>query len=168
MVRASRGGQGSPGYREAGLGEAMGNRDQGGEPCQARCPAGPSGPWPTARPGLKPASPALPGRYSEALQEHQQELQLLESADDPLGCAVAHRKIGERLAEMEDYSAALKVGGTWPAALPARPSSPGPALRGGSSLRMEALASTFRELCARGWWPGPWVGAPQPLLGAWP
>ncbi|XP_066121458.1 tonsoku-like protein [Saccopteryx bilineata] len=48
------------------------------------------------------------GRYSEALQEHQQELQLLESADDPLGCAVAHRKIGERLAEMEDYPAALQ------------------------------------------------------------
>ncbi|XP_011373143.1 tonsoku-like protein [Pteropus vampyrus] len=48
------------------------------------------------------------GRYSEALQEHEQELQLLESADDPLGCAVAHRKIGERLAEMEDYSAALQ------------------------------------------------------------
>ncbi|XP_060053300.1 tonsoku-like protein isoform X3 [Erinaceus europaeus] len=48
------------------------------------------------------------GRYAEALQEHQQELQLLESAGDPLGCAVAHRKIGERLAEMEDYSAALK------------------------------------------------------------
>ncbi|XP_058421161.1 tonsoku-like protein isoform X1 [Diceros bicornis minor] len=48
------------------------------------------------------------GRYAEALREHQQELQLLESADDPLGCAVAHRKIGERLAEMEDYSAALQ------------------------------------------------------------
>ncbi|KAM7075227.1 tonsoku-like protein isoform 1-T1 [Molossus nigricans] len=48
------------------------------------------------------------GRYSEALQEHQQELRLLESADDPLGCAVAHRKIGERLAEMEDYPAALQ------------------------------------------------------------
>ncbi|KAM8786169.1 tonsoku-like protein [Rhynchonycteris naso] len=48
------------------------------------------------------------GRYSEALQEHRQELQLLESADDPLGCAVAHRKIGERLAEMENYPAALQ------------------------------------------------------------
>ncbi|KAM6148285.1 tonsoku-like protein [Rhynchocyon petersi] len=48
------------------------------------------------------------GRYAEALEEHQQELQLLESVDDPLGCAVAHRKIGERLAEMEEYSAALK------------------------------------------------------------
>nr|XP_031546329.1 tonsoku-like protein isoform X2 [Vicugna pacos] len=48
------------------------------------------------------------GCYAEALQEHQQELQLLETTDDPLGCAVAHRKIGERLAEMEDYSAALQ------------------------------------------------------------
>ncbi|KAM4865019.1 tonsoku-like protein [Thomomys bottae] len=48
------------------------------------------------------------GRFAEALEEHQQELQLLESASDPLGCAVAHRKIGERLAEMENYSAALK------------------------------------------------------------
>lgn len=48
------------------------------------------------------------GRYAEALGEHRQELQLLEGAQDPLGCAVAHRKIGERLAEMEDYSAALQ------------------------------------------------------------
>ncbi|KAG3273356.1 tonsoku like, DNA repair protein, transcript variant X3 [Ictidomys tridecemlineatus] len=48
------------------------------------------------------------GRYAEALEEHQQELRLLESVLDTLGCAVAHRKIGERLAEMEDYSAALQ------------------------------------------------------------
>ncbi|XP_042525395.1 tonsoku-like protein isoform X1 [Dipodomys spectabilis] len=48
------------------------------------------------------------GRFAEALEEHQQELQLLECALDPLGCAVAHRKIGERLAEMENYSAALQ------------------------------------------------------------
>nr|XP_025727141.1 tonsoku-like protein [Callorhinus ursinus] len=48
------------------------------------------------------------GRYAEALREHQHELRLLESVDDPLGCAVAHRKVGERLAELEDYSAALK------------------------------------------------------------
>uniref|UniRef100_A0A8I3NHN2 Tonsoku-like protein n=2 Tax=Canis lupus familiaris TaxID=9615 RepID=A0A8I3NHN2_CANLF len=51
---------------------------------------------------------ASSGRYAEALREHQHELQLLESVDDALGCAVAHRKIGERLAELEDYSAALK------------------------------------------------------------
>ncbi|XP_008832636.1 tonsoku-like protein isoform X2 [Nannospalax galili] len=48
------------------------------------------------------------GHFAEALKEHQQELHLLESAQDTLGCAVAHRKIGERLAEMEDYSAALQ------------------------------------------------------------
>ena len=42
------------------------------------------------------------------MEEHQQELHLLESVQDTLGCAVAHRKIGERLAEMENYSAALK------------------------------------------------------------
>lgn len=48
------------------------------------------------------------GRYAEALREHQQELQLLETAGDPLGCAVAHRKIGERLAEMENFTEALQ------------------------------------------------------------
>ncbi|XP_019368566.1 PREDICTED: tonsoku-like protein [Gavialis gangeticus] len=48
------------------------------------------------------------GRYREALEEHRQELRLLESAGDVLGCAVAHRKIGERLAELESYDAALK------------------------------------------------------------
>lgn len=55
--------------------------------------------------------PARPGRYAEALREHQQELQLLETAGDPLGCAVAHRKIGERLAEMENFTEALQVSG---------------------------------------------------------
>ncbi|XP_037384389.1 tonsoku-like protein isoform X2 [Talpa occidentalis] len=50
------------------------------------------------------------GRYPEALQEHRRELLLLEGAGDALGCAVAHRKIGERLAEMEDYPAALQSG----------------------------------------------------------
>ncbi|KAK2503088.1 hypothetical protein MC885_018775 [Smutsia gigantea] len=48
------------------------------------------------------------GQYVEALQEHQQELQLLESTGDVLGRAVAHRKIGERLAELQDYPAALQ------------------------------------------------------------
>uniref|UniRef100_A0A8D2KSB0 Tonsoku-like protein n=1 Tax=Varanus komodoensis TaxID=61221 RepID=A0A8D2KSB0_VARKO len=48
------------------------------------------------------------GRFQEALQEHRQELHLLESADDVIGCAVAHRKIGECLAELESYEAALK------------------------------------------------------------
>lgn len=54
-------------------------------------------------------APLSAGRFKEALEEHQQELHLLESVQDTLGCAVAHRKIGERLAEMENYSAALKV-----------------------------------------------------------
>ncbi|KAL8181493.1 UNVERIFIED_CONTAM: hypothetical protein K2H54_003446, partial [Gekko kuhli] len=48
------------------------------------------------------------GRFQEALEEHRQELRLLESVGDVIGCAVAHRKIGERLAELESYGAALK------------------------------------------------------------
>ncbi|XP_017593582.1 PREDICTED: tonsoku-like protein [Corvus brachyrhynchos] len=51
------------------------------------------------------------GRYEEALEEHREELRLLEGAGDPLGCAVAHRKIGERLAELRSFQAALKVRG---------------------------------------------------------
>ncbi|XP_029142658.1 tonsoku-like protein [Protobothrops mucrosquamatus] len=48
------------------------------------------------------------GRFREALDEHRLELQLLESGEDLIGCAVAHRKIGECLAELESYEAALK------------------------------------------------------------
>ncbi|KAJ6661467.1 hypothetical protein lerEdw1_014376 [Lerista edwardsae] len=48
------------------------------------------------------------GRFQEALEEHRQELRLLEGADDVIGCAVAHRKIGECLAELESFEAALK------------------------------------------------------------
>ncbi|XP_063155839.1 tonsoku-like protein [Candoia aspera] len=48
------------------------------------------------------------GRFQEALEEHRLELQLLERVDDGIGCAVAHRKIGECLAELESYEAALK------------------------------------------------------------
>ncbi|XP_061463118.1 tonsoku-like protein isoform X2 [Rhineura floridana] len=48
------------------------------------------------------------GCFQEALEEHRQELHLLESVDDVIGCAVAHRKIGECLAELESYEAALK------------------------------------------------------------
>ncbi|XP_068524572.1 tonsoku-like protein [Anas acuta] len=43
------------------------------------------------------------GRYEEALEEHRHELRLLEAAGDRLGCAVAHRKVGERLAELGRY-----------------------------------------------------------------
>lgn len=167
--------RGSRGVGRAGWGVAAkgAGRIGAGSPTEfaARRPAGLSGPWPTAPPGLKPAPPARPGRYSEALQEHQQELQLLESADDPLGCAVAHRKIGERLAEMEDYSAALQVGGAPPAPVLARPSPPGPALRGGPFLRMAPSPLPRlqpEEPCVGGWWPGSWGGAPQPVLEACP
>ncbi|XP_032079155.1 tonsoku-like protein [Thamnophis elegans] len=48
------------------------------------------------------------GRFQEALEEHRLELRLLESVEDVIGCAVAHRKIGECLAELESYEAALK------------------------------------------------------------
>lgn len=83
-------GHGEPGRREGGLAAGDG--------------LGAVAPWALH-------SPLPAGRFTEALEEHQQELHLLESVQDTLGCAVAHRKIGERLAEMENYSAALKVQG---------------------------------------------------------
>lgn len=43
------------------------------------------------------------------MAEHREELRVLEEVGDGIGCAVAHRKIGERLAEMELYEAALEV-----------------------------------------------------------
>ncbi|XP_062835977.1 tonsoku-like protein isoform X2 [Anolis carolinensis] len=48
------------------------------------------------------------GQFQEALEEHRLELRLLEGLGDVIGCAVAHRKIGECLAELESYEAALK------------------------------------------------------------
>lgn len=48
------------------------------------------------------------GLFMEALEEHQQELHLLESVQDTLDCTVAHHKIGEQLAEMENYSGTVK------------------------------------------------------------
>ncbi|KAJ7338236.1 hypothetical protein JRQ81_010954 [Phrynocephalus forsythii] len=48
------------------------------------------------------------GRFQEALEEHRLELRLLEGVEDVIGCAVAHRKIGECLAELDSYEAALK------------------------------------------------------------
>ncbi|XP_067323325.1 tonsoku-like protein [Anolis sagrei] len=48
------------------------------------------------------------GQFQEALEEHRLELRLLEGLGDIIGCAVAHRKIGECLAELESYEAALK------------------------------------------------------------
>ncbi|KAM6325818.1 tonsoku-like protein [Alca torda] len=43
---------------------------------------------------------ASPGRYEEALEEHRRELRLLEGSGDGIGCAVAHHKVGERLAKV--------------------------------------------------------------------
>lgn len=80
------------------------------------------------------------------MREHQHELQLLETTDDPLGCAVAHRKIGERLAEMEDYSAALQVGGDRPTPTLATVYSPRLASPWGRACPVSAVqASGWRE-----------------------
>ncbi|XP_041828200.1 tonsoku-like protein [Melanotaenia boesemani] len=48
------------------------------------------------------------GDYEAAIREHQQELALSKALDDVIGRAVAHRKIGECFAEMENTEAALK------------------------------------------------------------
>ncbi|XP_074843445.1 tonsoku-like protein [Carettochelys insculpta] len=48
-------------------------------------------------------------RYREALVEHQEELRLLESVEDIIGCAVAHRKIGERLHQRQHLELACAV-----------------------------------------------------------
>uniref|UniRef100_S4RQ66 Tonsoku-like, DNA repair protein n=1 Tax=Petromyzon marinus TaxID=7757 RepID=S4RQ66_PETMA len=48
------------------------------------------------------------GHYKEAIEEHQQELQLSEALNDVIGTAVANRKIGESWAMLENYSRALK------------------------------------------------------------
>lgn len=71
----------------------------------------PTTPTPLLTPPLNSNPPQWPsGRYEEALEEHRQELWLLEGAGDDLCCAMAPRKMGERLAELESYEAALKVG----------------------------------------------------------
>ncbi|XP_077030630.1 tonsoku-like protein [Agelaius phoeniceus] len=48
------------------------------------------------------------GRFQEALAQHRRELQLLQGSGDALGCAVAHRKVGERLAELQNFPEALQ------------------------------------------------------------
>lgn len=48
------------------------------------------------------------GKYEKALHYHSEELQLCESLQDQLGTAVAHRKIGESLASLCQFSEALK------------------------------------------------------------
>lgn len=114
------------------MGTGTGGGEGGREPCGADSPgpatASPARPLADCPAGAEACRASRPGRYAEALREHQHELQLLESVDDPLGCAVAHRKIGERLAELEDYSAALKVGRgrAGPRAHPHAPAPPHP------------------------------------------
>nr|XP_033789816.1 tonsoku-like protein isoform X2 [Geotrypetes seraphini] len=48
------------------------------------------------------------GQFQEAIEEHRQELQIFEGLCDPIGCAVANRRIGECFAELGNYEAALK------------------------------------------------------------
>lgn len=118
-------------------------------------------------PVLTEACPAHLGCYAEALREHQQELQLLETADDPLGCAVAHRKIGERLAGVEDYSAALQVGGDRPSPTLATVSSPWFASPGGRACWVSVVqASGWRE---KGTWcdAASASGSPAPAVVTW-
>ncbi|XP_030826190.1 tonsoku-like protein, partial [Camarhynchus parvulus] len=60
--------------------------------------------------GLQPPGEILAahGRFEEALAQHRLELQLLQGSGDALGCAVAHRKVGERLAELHRFPQALQ------------------------------------------------------------
>ncbi|XP_058668437.1 tonsoku-like protein [Ammospiza caudacuta] len=51
---------------------------------------------------------AANGRFEEALAQHREELQLLQGSGDTLGCAVAHRKVGECLAELHCFPQALQ------------------------------------------------------------
>ncbi|XP_064557051.1 tonsoku-like protein, partial [Zonotrichia leucophrys gambelii] len=51
---------------------------------------------------------AANGRFQAALAQHREELQLLQGSGDALGCAVAHRKVGERLAELRCFPQALQ------------------------------------------------------------
>ncbi|XP_030076066.1 tonsoku-like protein [Microcaecilia unicolor] len=48
------------------------------------------------------------GQFQVAIEEHRQELQIFEGLCDPIGCAVANRRIGECFAELGNYEAALK------------------------------------------------------------
>lgn len=50
----------------------------------------------------------ISGEHEKALQYHREELQLTSSLHDRLGQAIAHRKIGECLADMSQFSVALQ------------------------------------------------------------
>lgn len=62
---------------------------------------------------------------------------------------MAHRKVGERLAELQDYPAALQVGGDPAWAHPCYTSPPRPTPRGAPFLRRDAQSPLLR-LLARG------------------
>ena len=49
----------------------------------------------------------LSGLFEEAIKEHEMELQLSESLNDTIAVAIAHRKIGECLCELQDFTQAL-------------------------------------------------------------
>ena len=44
----------------------------------------------------------------EALQYHRMELGLSEAVGDTIGTAIAHRRVGECLCELEEYEEALQ------------------------------------------------------------
>lgn len=47
------------------------------------------------------------GQYSEAIDEHKEELELCDKLKDPLGQAIAHRNIGECLSMTNHFKTAL-------------------------------------------------------------
>jgi len=49
-----------------------------------------------------------PGSFEDAVVEHEQELVLCEALDDPLGMAVAHRRVGECYGELGRFDDALR------------------------------------------------------------
>ena len=48
------------------------------------------------------------GLYSEAVEWHKEEVNCSEAANDILGAAIGHRKIGECLCELSEFEEALK------------------------------------------------------------
>ena len=48
------------------------------------------------------------GELGDAICEHESELAISESLDDKIGCAIAHRKIGECQCESGHFKEALK------------------------------------------------------------
>lgn len=48
------------------------------------------------------------GELEDAISEHESELAISEALDDKIGCAIAHRKIGECQCESGNFEEALK------------------------------------------------------------